>query len=63
MLDKSKIENMVWEKFPATEGEKKCASERDTMNMLRQNYRNKLYEQYKAEQAETASKTKTSVQV
>lgn len=51
-IDKNEIESMVWEKFPYSEAEKRCATERSTMNQLRQNYRHKLYKQYQQEQEE-----------
>jgi hypothetical protein len=41
---------MVMEKYPLSPGEKKCRVERETMNLLRQNMRKRLYEQYKEEQ-------------
>jgi len=47
------------EKYPLSPGEKKCRVERETMNMLRQNMRKRLYEQYKEEQRIDAGKLHT----
>ena len=61
-IDKNEIENMVWAKFPFSEGEKKCMIEKKTMNELRQSYRNRLYKEYQEEQKVNESKDRDTLQ-
>lgn len=50
LIDLSKVEEMVMERFPFIPTEKTCQTEKRERNRARQSYREKLYNQYKDQQ-------------
>ena len=50
LIDLSKVEEMVMNRFPIIPQEKTCQMEKRERNRARQAYRDKLYAQYKEQQ-------------
>ncbi len=50
LIDPSKVEEMVMQRFPFIPTEKTCQTEKRERNRARQAYRTKLYAQYKEQQ-------------
>ena len=51
LIDLSKVETMVMERFPRIPTEKTCQTEKRERERARQAYRTKLYDKYKEQQA------------
>lgn len=51
-MTQQQIEKAVYEKFPYSKAERKCATEKRTMDRLRENMRKKLIEQNKKHETE-----------